>query len=167
MFAVSVIPAPTSMVISEVGSSTFTVSWRAPNARLTGYRVVVTPVSINGPTKEMNVAPDTTRVVVPGLMVSRVLDSVFDGFIVSQWEKHLTEHTCEPQVATKYQVNVYALKNSVTSRPLVGETTTLEGKRLLHWWTCCHSSPLYFFLMTVFIHRCRCKSSSTCAYLWR
>ncbi|XP_062312736.1 fibronectin 1a [Osmerus eperlanus] len=91
------IPAPTDLQFSQVGPTSFSITWTTPTASLTGYRVVVNPKSKTGPTKEINVAPDTAQVHIPGLMV-----------------------------ATTYEVQVYALKNSLTSRPVQGEVTTLD-----------------------------------------
>ncbi|XP_034051045.1 LOW QUALITY PROTEIN: fibronectin-like [Thalassophryne amazonica] len=92
----TVLPPPRYLHITDVRPSSFAVSWHAPSAKLSGYRVVVSPKDVNGPTKELNVAPDTTRVIVPELMMG-----------------------------TTYQIRVYALKNSLTSRPLEGDATTL------------------------------------------
>lgn len=36
---------------------------------LTGFRVVVNPTNKSGPTKEINLAPDTTQAHISGLMV--------------------------------------------------------------------------------------------------
>ncbi|KAL7846180.1 hypothetical protein AOLI_G00243720 [Acnodon oligacanthus] len=91
------VPAPTDIQFGDVGPSSFIVLWRAPSARLSGYRVRVTPKNNIAPAKEMNVAPDSTQVTVPGLLV-----------------------------ATLYEVHVYALKDSFSSRPLIGEVTTAE-----------------------------------------
>ncbi|XP_031414970.1 fibronectin 1b isoform X7 [Clupea harengus] len=92
------VPAPTVMQFSEVGPTFFTITWISPSIRLTGYRVVVSPKNNLAPSKELNVAPDSSRVTVPGLMV-----------------------------ATPYIVYVYALKDSSTSPPLTGEVTTTDS----------------------------------------
>uniref|UniRef100_A0A665X9F0 Fibronectin n=1 Tax=Echeneis naucrates TaxID=173247 RepID=A0A665X9F0_ECHNA len=83
----TVIPAPTNLVVSEVGPSSFTVSWRPPNARLSGYRVVITPKNIRGPSKEMNVAPDTKRVIIPDVSPPRRvrISDVTDSSLTLSW----------------------------------------------------------------------------------
>ncbi|MGH0117046.1 UNVERIFIED_CONTAM: hypothetical protein FKN15_028158 [Acipenser sinensis] len=92
------IPSPTDLTFSQVAPSSVAITWRAPNVQLTGYRVVVNPKDKSGPTKEINLSPDTTSAVVTGLMV-----------------------------ATRYEVYVYALKNSMTSRPVRGDVATLDN----------------------------------------
>ncbi|XP_068184603.1 fibronectin 1a [Antennarius striatus] len=100
------ISPPTKLQFSQVGPTSFTMRWAVPGQEnrltglkgLTGYRVVVNPKNKSGPTKEMNLAPDATQAHISGLMV-----------------------------ATAYEVHVYALKNSLTSKPLQGEVNTLEN----------------------------------------
>ncbi len=61
--------------------------WAAPGQEnrltgltgLTGYRVVVNPKNKSGPTKEINLAPDSTQAHISGLMVS-----VHDGHFVPE-----------------------------------------------------------------------------------
>uniref|UniRef100_A0A674I4E2 Fibronectin n=1 Tax=Terrapene triunguis TaxID=2587831 RepID=A0A674I4E2_9SAUR len=92
------IPPPTNLQFVQVTPTSLKVNWNAPNVRLTGYRVRVNPKEKTGPMKEINLAPDSTFAVVSGLMV-----------------------------ATKYEVSVYALKDSLTSQPAHGVVTTLEN----------------------------------------
>ncbi|XP_036028946.1 fibronectin isoform X12 [Onychomys torridus] len=96
--AVTTIPAPTNLKFTQVTPTSFTAQWTAPNVQLTGYRVRVTPKEKTGPMKEINLSPDSSSVVISGLMV-----------------------------ATKYEVSVYALKDTLTSRPAQGVITTLEN----------------------------------------
>ncbi|XP_021005795.1 fibronectin isoform X2 [Mus caroli] len=96
--AVTTIPAPTNLKFSQVTPTSFTAQWIAPNVQLTGYRVRVNPKEKTGPMKEINLSPDSSSVIVSGLMV-----------------------------ATKYEVSVYALKDTLTSRPAQGVITTLEN----------------------------------------
>ncbi|XP_073698334.1 fibronectin 1b isoform X2 [Garra rufa] len=92
------VPAPTDVEFRDISPSSFVVAWEAPNARLSGYRVVVSPKNRFSLPKEMNVAPDSTQVLVPGLMV-----------------------------ATDYEVHVYALRGLEKSSPLTGECTTADN----------------------------------------
>uniref|UniRef100_A0A8C3W8E5 Fibronectin n=1 Tax=Catagonus wagneri TaxID=51154 RepID=A0A8C3W8E5_9CETA len=92
------IPAPTDLKFTQVTPTSLTAQWTAPSVQLTGYRVRVTPKEKTGPMKEINLAPDSSSVVVSGLMV-----------------------------ATKYEVSIYALKDTLTSRPAQGVVTTLES----------------------------------------
>uniref|UniRef100_A0A673CQM1 Fibronectin n=1 Tax=Sphaeramia orbicularis TaxID=375764 RepID=A0A673CQM1_9TELE len=100
------ISPPTNLQFSQVSPTSFTMRWAVPGQEnrlsgqtgLTGYRVVVNPKNKSGPTKELNLAPDATQAHISGLMIS-----------------------------TTYEVHVYALKNSLTSRPVQGEVTTLEN----------------------------------------
>ncbi|KAK1789028.1 hypothetical protein P4O66_014983, partial [Electrophorus voltai] len=93
------IPGPTHLQFSQVGSSSFTVSWySAANVQLTGYRVAITPKNKNGPTKEVNVSPDSKQYHATGLTP-----------------------------ATEYEIEVYAVKNSLTSRPVKGDVTTPDN----------------------------------------
>ncbi|XP_037379895.1 fibronectin isoform X5 [Talpa occidentalis] len=96
--AVTTIPAPTNLKFTQLTPTSLTAQWTAPNIQLTGYRVRVTPKDKEGPMKEINLAPDSTSVVISGLMV-----------------------------ATKYEVSIYALKDTLTSRPVQGVATTLEN----------------------------------------
>ncbi|KAJ8004034.1 hypothetical protein DPEC_G00154600 [Dallia pectoralis] len=92
------LPAPYAVTNTDVTDSSITMKWQAPITGLSGYRVVVNTKNVNSPPKEMTIAPDTTRVVVPGLTA-----------------------------ATTYIVQIYAIKNSVTSRPVDTEVTTREN----------------------------------------
>ncbi|XP_051982338.1 fibronectin 1b isoform X2 [Xyrauchen texanus] len=92
------VPSPTNIQFSDISPSSFIVSWRAPNTRLSGYRVVVTPKNQYATAKEINIAPDSSQVAVSGLMV-----------------------------ATVYEVHVYAQRGSDSSPPLTGECTTANN----------------------------------------
>ncbi|XP_067299569.1 fibronectin 1a isoform X2 [Pseudorasbora parva] len=92
------IPGPTNLRFSQVGPTFFTVSWTSSDVRLTGYRVAITPKNKNGPTKEDNIAPDSTEFHATGLMPG-----------------------------TDYEVEVYGVKNSLTSRRVKGEVTTPDN----------------------------------------
>ena len=65
------VPAPTNILFSGVTPTSFRMSWVAPLQRpgLTGYHVVVRPKVKSGPNVVLNLAPDTTQALVPGLMV--------------------------------------------------------------------------------------------------
>ncbi|CAL8265993.1 unnamed protein product [Lota lota] len=103
---VTAIPAPTNIIFSQVTPTSFRMSWVVPDQTnqltgrpgLSGYRVLVYPKEKSGPNVVLNLAPDTTQALVPGLML-----------------------------ATTYVVELYALKDSAKSKPVRAEVTTMDN----------------------------------------
>ncbi|XP_065148945.1 fibronectin 1a isoform X2 [Paramisgurnus dabryanus] len=92
------IPGPTSVNFSKLSPTSFTISWPSSNVKLTGYRVAITPKSKSGPTKEVNIAPDSTEFHATGLMPG-----------------------------TDYEVEVYGVKDSLTSNRVKAEVATPDN----------------------------------------
>ncbi|KAG7275075.1 LOW QUALITY PROTEIN: hypothetical protein CRUP_004841 [Coryphaenoides rupestris] len=93
------LPAPVDLRLDSVEATEVVLSWQAPDSQLTGYRVVFLPKDsdLEGPIKELHLAPDTTNATVSGLMVG-----------------------------TTYIIQVFALQNTLSSKPLTREVTTLQ-----------------------------------------
>lgn len=65
------VPAPVDLTLDSVEATEVVLSWHAPDSQLTGYRVVFLPKDsdLEGPIKELHLAPDTTNATASGLMV--------------------------------------------------------------------------------------------------
>ncbi|KAK0132943.1 Fibronectin [Merluccius polli] len=92
----SALPAPTDLKLDSVEATTVVLSWRAPDSQLTGYRVLFLPKN-DVPTKELQLSPDTTTATASGLVMG-----------------------------TTYVIQVFALQNTLSSKPLTKEVTTLQ-----------------------------------------
>uniref|UniRef100_UPI00358F68F1 fibronectin-like isoform X2 n=1 Tax=Myxine glutinosa TaxID=7769 RepID=UPI00358F68F1 len=93
------IPEPTDLAFPFVGSHTLTVTWRRPHdVRLQGFRVLLSPRERSGPTMERSQGPEVTSATLSGLLAG-----------------------------TEYEVIVYAITNSMASRPLCGLKKTLPS----------------------------------------
>uniref|UniRef100_A0A8C4QH00 Fibronectin n=1 Tax=Eptatretus burgeri TaxID=7764 RepID=A0A8C4QH00_EPTBU len=93
------IPEPTDLAFPFVGSHALTVMWRRPHdVRLQGYRVLLSPQQRSGPTMERSQGPEVTSTTLSGLLAD-----------------------------TEYEVIVYAITNSMASKPLYGIKKTLPS----------------------------------------
>ncbi|KAJ3593127.1 hypothetical protein NHX12_005464 [Muraenolepis orangiensis] len=88
----------TSHRLDSVEATMVVLSWQAPDSQLSGYRVVFLPMdSYEGPAKELHLAPDTTSATASGLMMG-----------------------------TTYTIQVFALRDTLSSKPLTREVATLQ-----------------------------------------
>ncbi|XP_055494286.1 fibronectin-like isoform X3 [Leucoraja erinacea] len=95
---VTAIPAPTDLEFMQVTPTSMTISWHAPADPVTGYIVIVSPREVTGPIQKLTFGPDITSATLSGLMV-----------------------------ATKYNIMVYSVKDTLTSNALQGIKATLDG----------------------------------------